>query len=157
MKRTAFYPLFGLAALALATPGRAATDRYYTLINADATHAQFADDNAKRSADGTVRLSLLTVPSASAIAYSISEVTINCASLKSRTLSTTSYTADGRASLPAPGEPEAIAIQPGTLGMVLKNYICDGIDPYPRSKTFKSLQDALDRGHDLITTAAAEK
>ena len=85
-----------------------------------------------------IRLSILRVPDSGPTAYAISQVTLNCASLKNQTVSGTNYSSDGKAS-PFEGEAESAPIKPGTLGDVLKRYICDGVDPYPRSKSIKAL------------------
>jgi hypothetical protein len=149
MNRALFLCAFPAAMLGLTAPGRAQEDHYYSMISVDAANAQFADDNAQRGADGSIRFSIVRVPDSGPIAYSISQVTINCASLKNQTLSGINYARDGTPS-PFAGEAEATAIKPGTLGDVLKRYICDGLDPYPRSKSIKGLQAAISRAHDLI-------
>src|ERR1700735_859345 len=82
--------------LALTTPVRAQADHYYSLISVDTTNAEFADDNAQRSADGSIRLSILRVPQSGPIAYTISQVTLNCASLKNQIISAMDYTSDGK-------------------------------------------------------------
>jgi len=153
MTRALFFCAFCLAVPALTAPGRAQEDHYYSLISVDTTNAEFADDNAKRAADGSIRLSILRVPQSGPIAYTITQVTLNCASLKNQIISAADYSSDGKQT-PQPGEGEATAIKPGTLGDVLKHYICDGLDPYPRSKSIKGLQAALSKTQDLI---AAEK
>jgi hypothetical protein len=157
MHRAPLFCAFGLvsalgvtAALAvLAIPARAAEERYYTLINVDSTKAEFADDNAQRDRDGSIRLTVLSVPDAGAIAYSTRQVMLNCASQKTQMLAGVNFSRDGARS-PIEGEAAAGPIKPGTLGAVLKRYICDGVDPYPRSKTIKGLDDALSRARDLI-------
>ncbi len=121
----------------------------YTLINVDKNAAQFADDNGKRGRDGSIRMSVLQVPDSGPISYSVHQMMINCATLKVQTLEGVNYSRGKRPS-PVPGEAEPTIIQTGTLGMVLKHYICEGIDPYPRSKTFKTLDDAVERAHELI-------
>jgi hypothetical protein len=76
-------------------------------------------------------------------------VTLNCASLKNQLVTEINYSSDGKQTV-LPGEAEATAIKPGTLGDVLKHYICDGLDPYPRSKSIKGLDAALSKAQDLI-------
>ena len=99
-----------------------------------------------------IHLAILRVPASGsgAIAYSISQVTLNCASLKNQLVSEINYASDGKETA-LPGETEAIAIKPGTLGDVLKRYICDGLDPYPRSKSIKGLSATRSKAQDLIT------
>jgi len=152
MNRAPFFRAFCLipsAVLALTAPGRAQEDHYYSLVSVDTTNAEFADDNARRAADGSIHLSILKVPQSGPIAYTITEVTLNCASLKNQIMSAMDYSSDGKLT-PQPGETEATAIKPGTLGDVLKRYICDGVDPYPRSKSIKGLDAALSKTQDLI-------
>jgi len=154
MNRALFFRAFCLtpvllAVLALTAPGRAQEDHYYSLVSVDTTNAEFADDNARRAADGSIHLSILKVPQSGPIAYTITEVTLNCASLKNQIMSAMDYSSDGKLT-PQPGETEATAIKPGTLGDVLKRYICDGVDPYPRSKSIKGLDAALSKTQDLI-------
>jgi hypothetical protein len=153
MYRALFFCAACVTALAWASPGGAQEDHYYSLVSVDVTNAEFADDNALRDHDGTIRLSILRVPVSGPIAYAVSQVTLNCASLKNQLISEISYTSDGKQTV-LPGEAEATAIKPGTLGDVLKRYICDGLDPYPRSKSIKGLQAAISKTQDLI---AAEK
>lgn len=152
MNRALFFCAFCAAALAWTSPGRAQEDHYYSMISVDTTNAEFADDNAQRDHDGTIHLSILRVPASgsSPIAYSISQVTLNCASLKNQLISEVNYAGDGKQTI-LPGEAEATPIKPGTLGDVLKRYICDGIDPYPRSKSIKGLAAARAKAQDLIT------
>jgi len=149
MKRAIFLCAFCVAALALTPQGRAQEDHYYSMVSVDATHAEFADDNAQRAADGSIRLSILRVPDSGPVTYAISQVTLNCASLKNQLVSEVDYAADGK-QITMPGEVDSTPIKPGTLGDVLKQYICDGLDPYPRSKSIKGLQAALSKAHDLI-------
>jgi hypothetical protein len=80
-------------------------------------------------------------------------MTLNCGTQKVQTLAGVSYHRDGAKS-PIEGEAAATTIKPGTLGNVLKQYICDGVDPYPRSKTINGIKDVISRASDLI---AAEK
>src|ERR1700722_15252829 len=144
MKRIVF--LCVCCAAALASAARAQEDHYYTLISVDTSNAEFADDNAQRGADGSIRLSILRVPETGAVAYIVTQVTLNCASLKAQQVSAIAYASDGKQTV-LPGEAEATPIKPGTLGDVLKRYICDGLDPYPRSKSIKGLQAALSKSH----------
>jgi len=154
MNRALFFRAFRLApavlaVLALTAPGRAQEDHYYSLISVDTNSAEFADDNAQRATDGSIRLSILRVPQSGPIAYAVSEVTLNCASLKYQLVSAMNYTSDGK-QMDLPGETDATPIKPGTVGDVLKRYICDGLDPYPRSKSIKGLDAALSKAQDLI-------
>ena len=149
MNRPLFFCAFCLAATALTSRGQAQEDHYYSLVSVDTTNAAFADDNAKRAADGSIRLSILKVPDSGPIAYAISQVTLNCASLKNQVVSAVNYASDGTQTA-LPGEGDATPIKPGTLGEVLKRYICDGVDPYPRSKSIKGLQAAISKTHDLV-------
>jgi len=151
MHRVPLFCAFGLI-LAVAS-ARAAEDHYYTLIAVDTASATFADDNAQRDRDGSIRLTLLQVPQAGAIAYSTHQVMINCASKQTQVLEGVNFSRSGTQS-PIEGEAAPGPIKPNTIGSVLQHYICDGIDPFPRSKTIKSLDDALSRAGDLI---AAEK
>jgi hypothetical protein len=152
MNRALFFCAVSVTALAWASPGRAQEDHYYSMISVDTTNAEFADDNAQRDHDGTIHLAILRVPASGsgAIAYSISQVTLNCASLKNQLVSEINYANDGKQTA-LPGETEATAIKPGTLGDVLKRYICDGLDPYPRSKSIKGLAATRSKAQDLIT------
>jgi hypothetical protein len=153
MHRVPLFCAFALSLAAFCAPARAAEDHYYTLIAVDNANATFADDNAQRGRDGTIRLTLLQVPETGAIAYSTHQVMINCASKQNQMLEGVNFSRTGAQS-PIEGDAAPAPIKPGTLGQVLQRYICDGLDPYPRSKTIKSLDDALSRARDLI---AAEK
>lgn len=147
-------PLFCAFGLVLAAIGaQAAEDRYYTLIAVDTASATFADDNAQRGRDGSIRITLLQVPETGAIAYSTHQVMINCGTKQTQVLEGVNYSRSGGTS-PIEGEAAPGPIKPNTIGSVLQHYICDGVDPYPRSKTIKSLDDARSRARDLI---AAEK
>jgi hypothetical protein len=155
-------PLFCAAAMAcllggatLCVPVQAAEEHFYTLIAADKTSATFAEDSARRFRDGTIRLNVLRVFDGGAIAYSNTQMMLTCATSKAQTLEGMTYSRDGK-KIATPAEAEATAIKPETLGMVLKRYICEGIDPYPRSKTLKSLDDALERGPELIAVEKAQ-
>ena len=105
--------------------------------------------NGANSTWNTIR----KVPEAGATAYSTHQVMINCGTKQSQMLEGVSFSRTGAQS-PIEGEAAPAAIRPNTIGSVLQHYICDGADPYPRSKTIKSLDDALSRARDLI---AAEK
>jgi hypothetical protein len=152
MNRALFFCVFGLTPAiltAFTAPVRAQEDHFYSLISVDTTNAEFADDNAQRAADGSIRLAILRVPASGPVAYTITQVTLNCASLKNQLVSAVDYSSDGKQTV-LPGETEATPIKPGTLGEVLKHYICDGLDPYPRSKSIKGLKAAISKTHDLI-------
>jgi len=153
MNRALFFCAACVTVLASTPPGRAQEDHYYSLISVDTNNAEFADDNALRDHDGTIRLSILRVPASGPIAYALSDVTLNCASLKNQLISEVNYGSDGKQTV-LPGEADATAIKPGTIGDVLKRYICDGLDPYPRSKSIKGLKAVFSKAQDLI---AAEK
>ncbi len=130
-------------------PVRAAEEHFYTLINVDKTSAAFAEDSAKRGRDGSIRMTVLRVYEGGPIAYATYQMMLNCAAKKAQTLEGMNYSRDGRPSV-IEGEAEATVIKTGTLGAVLRGYICDGVDPYPRSKTIKSLADARERAVELI-------
>jgi hypothetical protein len=153
MNRAPFFCVACMFALSWTSPGRAQEDHYYSLVSVDSSNAEFADDNAMRNQDGSIRLSILRVPVSGPIAYAISNVTVNCASLKEQLLSEINYTSDGKQTV-LQGEAEPTAVKPGTLGDVLKRYICDGLDPYPRSKSIKGLKALISKAQDLM---AAEK
>lgn len=162
MHRRPLFSPFGLtitlAALALAgfsVSVQAADDHTYTLVAADKASATFADDTAKRSRDGWIRLSILRVFDTGAIAYTNTQMMLHCGTQKAQTLDGVTYSRDGHRPTVTAAEAEATTIKPGTLGMVIKGYICDGADPYPRSKTLKSLDDALERAAELIEVEKA--
>jgi hypothetical protein len=149
MRRVPFFCVFILGATALTATAKAAEDHYFTMISVDATTAVFADDNARRDRDGTVHLSIVRVPESGAISYATNNITLNCATQMSQMVSGGNYHRDGGKS-PIEGDAAAAPIKPGTLGDVLKRYICDGVDPYPRSKTIEGLKEVISRAGDLI-------
>ena len=74
----------GIAAVGLvllaATPSRAADDEHsYSLINASTGRIDFADQNARMGQNGFVNFTILTVLATGSVAYSLSQVSINCA------------------------------------------------------------------------------
>ena len=153
MNRVPLFCAFALVTAAFTATAKAADDHYFTIVSVDTTSAFFADDNARRDRDGTVHLSIVRVPESGAISYATDNITLNCATQKSQVISGVNYHRDGGQS-PIEGEAAAGPIKAGTLGNVLKQYICDGVDPYPRSKTIEGIKDVLSRAGDLI---AAEK
>ena len=153
MNRVRLFCAFALVTAAFTAAAKAADDHYFTIVSVDTSSAIFADDNARRDRDGTVHLTIVRVPDSGAISYAINNITLNCASQKSQMVSGVNYHRDGGQS-PIEGEAAAGPIKPGTLGDALKRYICDGVDPYPRSKTIEGIKEVISRAGDLI---AAEK
>ncbi len=96
MNRAPLFCAACLGFLASLSPGKAQEDHYYSMVSVDATQAEFADDNAQRAVDGSIRLSILRVPESGPITYAVIPVTLNCASLKSQMLSGINYSSDGR-------------------------------------------------------------
>ena len=142
-----------LALMAGSLPAQADDDRYYNLINASTTRVDFGDQNAKRRPDGAMVFSILTVFASGPVAYAFSQVSLNCASQQIATLANETH-AEGGAIIPHDAvdtTPQAIAT--GTLGQSLKVVVCDGADPYPRSKLIKGTQNAISKAHDLIATS----
>lgn len=154
----------GIAAVGLmllaATPLRAADDDHsYSLINASAGRIDFADQNARMGQNGFVNFTILTVLPTGSVAYSLSQVSINCAKAQIATVTNTNYATNG-AQLPS--EPFDASVQPinvGTLGQAMQVVVCNGVDPYPRSKAIKGLSAAVAKAHELIAaqTAPAKK
>ena len=129
----------------------------YSLINASATRIDFADENAHMAKNGFMTFNILTVLASGSVAYSMSEVSINCSSSLIATISNANYGFNG-ALLPT----EAVdatpqPVTPGTLGQALQVVVCTGVDPYPRSKSVKGTAGALAKAHDLFATLQAAK
>ena len=142
-----------LAAAAAAGPSRADDGRSYMLVNAGTERADFAETHAQRRPDGSVTLAVLTVFAAGPVAYSVNQVSINCASAKIATLSSVTYSAAGAE---VPHEAVDSSPQPitaGTLGQALQMSICNGADLYPRSKVIDDTANAVAKGRDLIAAA----
>ena len=143
----------GIAAIALlaATPVRAVDDRHsYSLINAGGGRVDFADQAARMGQNGFVNFSILTVLATGNVAYSLRDVSLNCAKAEIATLTNTNYAANGA---PLPSEPVDSTIQPittGTLGQALQAVVCNGVDPFPRSKAILGITAAVAKAHDLI-------
>jgi hypothetical protein len=147
----------GLAVfLAWSGPVWAAAELHsYSLINASASRIDFADQNAQLGKDGFVSFSILTVLAAGKVAYSISEVSINCSSSQIATVSNTNYAANGT-ELPADAvDTTTQPIKPETLGQSLQIVVCTGVDPYPRSKAVNGAAAAIAKAHELLAAQAA--
>ena len=138
---------------AAAAPLRADDGHSYMLVNAGTGRADFADEHAQRRPDGSVTLPVLSVYAAGPAAYSIDQISINCAGATIATLSSVTYSAAG-SEVPHPAmDSSAQPIKTGTLGQALQMSICNGADLYPRSKAINDTANAVARGRDLIAAA----
>lgn len=123
---------------------------YYSLINASAARVDFADEKGQMGKAGFVSFSILTVLPAGPVAYSMSRVSLSCAGAQIATLENANYAANGA---PLPSDTVDPAPQPitkGTLGQSLRDVVCNGLDPYPRSKAIKGVADTVTRAHELM-------
>jgi len=122
----------------------------YQLINAGSGRVDFAQQNARHQRDGSVSLSILTVLASGKVAYSMSDVSLNCAASTFAALGTLNYDSHGQPLQADPVDATPRKIQDGTVGQSLKLFICDGADPYPRAKMINGVPAALSKAHDLI-------
>ena len=152
----------GIAALTLlagvASPVFAADPVHtYSLINASATRIDFADEAGHMAKNGFMTFNILTVLASGSVAYSMSEVSIHCASSRIATISNANYAANGSLLPTETLDTAPQPITPGTLGQALHLVICTGVDPYPRSKSIKGADRALAKARDLFATLQAAK
>jgi hypothetical protein len=151
---------FGFMALALlaASPSWALDDEHsYSLINASTGRVDFADQNARMGQNGFVNFTILTVLATGSVAYSLSQVSINCAKAQLATVTNSNYAANG-AQLPADTVDSTVQpISTGTLGQSLQVVVCNGVDPYPRSKAIKGLSAAVAKARELIAAQVPAK
>jgi hypothetical protein len=147
---------FAVVLALLAGNAQAADEvHYYSMINASATRIDYADENARLGKNGFETFSILTVLASGNVAYSLSEMSINCGSAQLATLSNVNYAANG-ALLPSEAvDPAPQPISAGTVGQALQAVACTGVDPYPRSKALKGLAAAVAKARELI--AAQDK
>jgi hypothetical protein len=145
-----------VALLAGSSPVWAAAELHsYSLINASASRIDFADQKAQLGKNGFVNFSILTVLATGKVAYSISEVSMNCSSSQISTVSNTNYAANGTL-LPADAVDTSVQlIKQGTLGQSLQLVVCVGVDPYPRSKAVNGVAAAVAKAHELLAAQAA--
>jgi hypothetical protein len=143
-----------LVALAAAGTGASRADdtHAYNLINASVSRVDFADQKAQRRPDGSIIFSILTVFASGPVSWSLSQVSLNCASSQIATLANETHAESGAITphdaLDAAPQP----IAPGTLGQALKVVVCDGADPYPRSKLVNGTDSAIALGRKMIAT-----
>lgn len=146
---------FAVPMLVIAGGGSSLADdgHSYLLVNAGTERVDFADEHAQRHPDGSVTLPVLSVYASGPVAYSINQISINCASAKIATLSSLTYSAAGAVVPHAAEDTDIHAIAPGTLGQALQLSICNGADLYPRSKVINDTANAVAKGRDLIAAA----
>ena len=143
--------------LAGSSPVWAAAELHsYSLINASASRIDFADQNAQLGKNGFVTFSILTVLASGPVAYSLSEVSINCSSSQIASVSNANYATNGT-ELPAAEAVDTTpqTIKPGTVGQSLQVVVCTGVDPYPRSKALIGIAAAVAKAHELLAAQAA--
>jgi hypothetical protein len=133
-------------------PSRADDAHSYNLVNASASRVDFADQKAQRRSDGSIIFSILTVFAAGPVSWSLSQVSLNCASQQIATLANETHGADGAITPHEALDTAAQPIAPATLGRALKVIVCDGADPYPRSKLINGTATAIALGHQMIGT-----
>ena len=129
----------------------------YSLINASATRIDFADENAHMAKNGFMTFNILTVLATGPVAYSLSEVSINCSSSRIATTSNANYAANGTLLPTEAVDATPQPVTPGTLGQALQIVVCTGVDPYPRSKSIKGAAGALAKARELLATLQAAK
>lgn len=133
-----------------AAPAMAAEENIYTLINASATRVDYAQQGAHMLKGGFVSFTVLTVLPAGPVAWSLSNISINCGKAQIATLSNANYAANG-APLAVDAVDSAVQpITPGTLGQFMQVAVCNGVDPYPRSKPMTGLKAAVAKARDLF-------
>jgi hypothetical protein len=147
---TGFAALLSALAVVGGGPSRADDTHSYNLINASASRVDFADQKAQRRSDGSIIFSILTVFPAGPVSWSLSQVSLNCASQQIATLASETHAADGAIVPHDALDTAAQPIAPATLGQALKVIVCDGADPYPRSKLINGTDSAIALGRKMI-------
>jgi hypothetical protein len=127
----------------------------YALITTGVKETWFLDLKSVAKADPSTAFWALDVedPSAGKTSYAALQYSIDCLNQRMTTLYVAAYAVDG--SLLTSGTPgdTGSPIIPGSIGEAFGNYICKGIDPFPKTGTLDDTNKAVAAGHELIEAA----